>query len=267
MGKVTSRDGTTIAFDRSGEGPAVILVGGAFSERAHPSLSQLAALLASDFTVYNYDRRGRGDSGDTAPYSVDREVEDLEALIADAGGSASVFGLSSGGALALEAATRGAPIAKLAVMEAPYIVDDSRPPMPENLVDTLSELISSDRRGDAVELFVTTGMNLPVEVVAQWRHAPMWPGFEGLAHTLVYDATLVLDSSMPAGRVSSIKVPTLLIDGGESPGWIRNAVKTVVEAVPGAEHRTLEGQDHFSVAGEALAPVLAEFFADTKKAN
>ncbi len=182
MNNVGSRDGTTIGFDRSGEGPPIVLVGGAFNDRS--TAAPLAAQLEPRFTVFTYDRRGRGGSGDTAPYAVDREIEDLEALIADAGGSASVYGLSSGGVLALEAAARGLPITRLVVFEPPFIVEGSRPRPPEDLALQLSELASSGRRGDAVELFITKAVGLPVEAVEQMRNAPMWPGLEEVAHTL-----------------------------------------------------------------------------------
>ena len=151
MKKVHSKDGTAIAFDQLGQGPAIILVGGAFTDRSQPTLVQLAALLAPHFTVFNYDRRGRGDSSDTAPYAVEREVEDLEALIVEAGGSAFVCGFSSGAALALAAAARGLAITKLALYEPPFIVDDSRPPLPRDFATQLTELVSSGRRGDAAE--------------------------------------------------------------------------------------------------------------------
>src|SRR6266496_3829270 len=173
MRKVHSKDGTTIAFDWSGEGPAIILVGGALSDRS--AGTQLAAHLAPHFTVYTYDRRGRGESGDTAPYAIAREVEDIDALINEAGGSAFVFGHSSGAVLALEAA-RLLPtkITKLALYEPPFIIDDSRPPAPQDYVPHLMELVSSGRRGEAVEYFMTV-VGTPAEMVAQMRQSPMWP--------------------------------------------------------------------------------------------
>lgn len=177
MHTVRSRDGTTIAYDRAGEGPA-IMIGGAFNDRS--TAAPLAAELEPHFTVFTYDRRGRGASEDTAPYTVEREVEDLEALIEEAGGSAFVYGLSSGGALALEAAARGLPIARLAVFEPPFIVEGSRPRPPEELTIELGELAASGRRADAVELFITKAVGLPVEAVDQMRTAPMWPGLEAV---------------------------------------------------------------------------------------
>ena len=260
MRKVHSKDGTTIAFDQSGEGPAIILVGGAFTDRSQPTLVQLAVLLAPHFTVFNYDRRGRGDSGDTATYAVERESEDLAALIKEAGGSAFVCGFSSGAALALEAAAHGLAITKLALYEPPFIVDGSRPPLPQDFATQLKELASSGRRGDAAELFMTKAAEVPVEVVAQMRQAPFWPGVEAVAHTLIYDTTIMGDNNaLPTERVASVAVPTLVIDGGASPVWMRNAAQAVAEALPNAQHRTLEGQTH-NVAPDALAPVLEEFF-------
>jgi len=261
MKKVYSKDGTAIAFDQLGQGPAIILVGGAFTDRSQPALVQLAALLAPHFTVFNYDRRGRGDSGDTAPYAVEREVEDLEALIVEAGGSAFVCGFSSGAALALEAAARGLTITKLALYEPPFIVDDSRPPLPQDFATQLTELVSSGRRGDAAELFMTKAAEVPAAVVAQMRHAPFWPGVEAVAHTLIYDTTIMGDNNaLPTDRIASVTVPTLVIDGGASPAWMRNAARAVADILPDAQRRTLEGQTH-DVAPAALAPVLEEFFA------
>jgi pimeloyl-ACP methyl ester carboxylesterase len=262
MRKVHSKDGTTIAFDQSGKGSPIILVGGAFQHRSiDPRTAQLATLLAPHFTVFHYDRRGRGDSSDMAPYAVEREVEDLGALIAEAGGSAFVYGMSSGAALALEAAARGLAITKLALYEPPFIVDDSRPRLPEDFATQLTELVSSGRRGDAVELFMTKAAEVPVEVVAQMRNAPFWPAVEAVAHTLIYDTTIMGDNNaLPTERVASVTVPTLVIDGGASPKWMRNAAQAVADALPNAQRRTLAGQTH-DVAPEALAPVLEEFFA------
>ena len=227
MKTVQSRDGTTIAFDRSGVGPAVILVGGAFQYRAiDPRTAHLTELLAQRFTVIHYDRRGRGDSGDTAPYAVEREIEDLGALIKEAGGSAFVFGMSSGGALALDAAASGLAITKLALYEPPLVVDDGRPPVPEDYVERLTELVSAGYRGDAVEYSMTKAMGMPAEAVAQMREAPIWPAFEAVAHTLAYDGTLMHGVSQgtpsPLRRWASVTVPTLVIDGEASPSWMHH---------------------------------------------
>jgi pimeloyl-ACP methyl ester carboxylesterase len=260
MSNVVSKDGTVIAFDRSGEGRPVILVAGAFGERSHPAMVELAGHLAPHFTVYNYDRRGRGDSGDTAPYAVDCEIEDIEALIEEAGGSARVYGLSSGAALALQAAARQLPIEMLAVHEPPFAVDDTRPPLPADFAARLSQLVSADRRGDAVEYFMTKGMGLPAETIGQMRHAPMWPGLEGLAHTLVYDTAVMGDNSLPADQAAAVKAPTLVLAGAESVPWLRAAALALADVVPGAQHRTLEGQSHFAPDQAAIARVLVEYF-------
>jgi pimeloyl-ACP methyl ester carboxylesterase len=265
MNTVTSKDGTTIAFDRSGEGPALILVGGAFQHRAiDPSTARLAELLAPSITVYHYDRRGRGESGDTAPYAVEREIEDVDALIQDAGGSASLFGMSSGAVLALHAAAAGLAIAKLALYEPPFIVDDSRPPLPKDYRERLTALLAAGRRGDAVELFMTEAVGMPAEAVAPMRGSPFWSAFEAVAHTLPYDAAIMGDTTsgapLPAGRWVSVTIPTLVVDGEASPAWARNAVAALVGALPTAARRTLIGQTH-QVDPEVLAPELDAFLA------
>ncbi len=259
-----SMDGTTIAFDRSGEGPPVVIVGGALGDRA--AAPELTSLLARRFTVIAYDRRGRGDSGDTAPYAVDREVEDIESLIVAAGGRAFVYGHSSGGVLALEA-VRTLPdrITKLALYEPPLIVDDSRAPLPEDFVTRLEALISADRRGDAVDYFLTTGPGMPAEVVAGMRQESSWSSFESIAHTLPHDGTIVREvtggSPAPLRRWSSVGVTTLVMDGGASPDWIRNAASALMEILPDGQRRTLEGQDH-GPDPKLLTPALEAFFAD-----
>lgn len=260
--EVTSKDGTAIAFDRSGEGPPIVLVGGALADRS--AAAELAAQLAPHFTVVAFDRRGRGDSGDTAPYAVDREVEDIGALILDVGGQAFVLGHSSGAALALESArTLPHRITKLALYEPPFIVDDSRPLLPADYVTHLDDLVTADRRGDAVEFFMTTAVGVPAEVVAGMREQPFWSSLESTAHTLAYDGTIMGDtmggSPAPLRRWASVGVPTLVMDGGASPDWQRNAVRALVDVLPDARHRTLEGQDH-GPSSEVLAPVLVEFF-------
>jgi pimeloyl-ACP methyl ester carboxylesterase len=261
---VTSRDGTRIAFERTGEGPPLIVVAGALSDRS--AGAELASVLSPSLTVFAYDRRGRGESGDTAAYAPQREIEDIAALLEEAGGSAFVFGHSSGAALALEAAAHGLAIPKLALYEPPFIVDDSRPPLPEDYEEHLVELTSAGRRGDAVEYFMTTGPGVPPDVVAQMRGEPFWPAMEAMAHTMAYDAA-ILDGMMAgrplrADRWASVTVPTLVVDGDQSPGWARNSVRALAEALPNAEHRTLQGQGH-GAAPEALAPVLLGFFGVT----
>jgi pimeloyl-ACP methyl ester carboxylesterase len=260
MNQVISKDGTAIAFDRSGKGPAIILVGGAFQYRAiDPKTVQLAALLAQHFTVFHYDRRGRGDSLDTQPYTVEREVEDLDALIQEAGGQAAVFGMSSGAALAILAAARGLAITKLAFYEPPFHAGDKQASQAsERYTRELTALLSQGRRGDAVALAMTT-FGAPAEVVAAMRQTPMWPLFEAVAPTLAYDAAIMGDGSVPAERLASITVPTLVIAGGASPAFMHTASQAVAHTMPNAKHTTLEGQTH-DVAPQALAPVLMEFF-------
>jgi pimeloyl-ACP methyl ester carboxylesterase len=263
MDQVFSSDGTRIAFDRYGGGPPLVLVGGAFQHRAIDLTSAgLAKLLAPQFSVYVYDRRGRGDSGDTAPYHVEREIEDLAALIDGAGGSAHVFGMSSGGALALHAAAAGAPMLTLSLFEPPFIVDGSRTVPPPDLAARYTELATSGRRDEAVELFLTAAVELPPEVIAQLRGAPVWPALESVAHTLAYDAA-VMDETMTGSptalrRWASVDVPALVLDGGDSPAWARNAVQALVDTLPNARRVTLEGQTH-QVSADVLAPALREF--------
>ncbi len=261
MNKVPSQDGTPIAFDRSGEGPAVILVGGAFQYRAiDPRTTQLAASLSQHFTVFHYDRRGRGDSGDTQPYAVEREIEDLEALIQEAGGSAFVFGMSSGAVLSLEAAARGLTIKKLALYEPPFNAgDDTARQAAEHYTKQLTALLAAGRRGDAVALAMTT-FGAPAEAVAGMRQTPLWSLFEAVVPTLAYDNTIMGDGSVPTKLMASVTVPTLVIDGGASPAFMQNAAQAAADALPNAGRRTLEGQTH-DVAPEVLAPVLEEFFA------
>ena len=260
MNQVISKDGTTIAFDRAGQGPAVVLVGGAFQYRAiDPPTAQLAALLAEHFTVFHYDRRGRGDSSDTQPYAIEREIEDLEALIKEAGGSACVFGMSSGGALALDAAAQGLAITKLAVYEPPFNSGDEQARQAaERYTRELTALLGEGRRGDAVALAMIT-FGAPAEAVAGMRQTPMWSLLESVAPTLAYDAAIMGDGSVPAEWLASITVPTLVIAGGASPAFMHNAAQAVAHAIPNAKLCTLEGQTH-DVAPQALAPVLVEFF-------
>jgi pimeloyl-ACP methyl ester carboxylesterase len=258
MKKVTSADATTIAFDQFGAGAPVVMAAGAFNDRS--TTEPLGRALAPQFLVVNYDRRGRGDSGDAAQYAVEREIEDLEALIAEVGGSAAVFGYSSGANLALKAAANGLAITKVALYEPPFVVDDSRPRPPADLNDQLTQLLSADRRGDAVELFQTEVIGMPVEVVAQMRNAPFRPALEAIAHTLVYDATLMEDFTLPTALIASITTPTLVIDGEQSPPWLRDAARAVADTLPNGRRCSLAGQDH-TIDPEATAPILSDFLA------
>ncbi|HEV7977410.1 alpha/beta hydrolase [Amycolatopsis sp.] len=265
VNSVRSKDGTLIAYDRIGAGPAVIYVGGATSYRAFDQAgAELAKLLSLRFTVFTYDRRGRGESGDTAPYAVEREVEDLDALIGVAGGNAHLLGESSGAVLALEAAARGLAVTKLACYEPPFIVDDGRAPMPANFVDQLDGLVAANRRGDAFKLFMTVAVGLPEEMAAGVQQDPMWPALEAITHTIAYDGRVMGDTQSgdptALARFARVAVPTLVLAGSESPEYQRNAVAVLADVLPNAESATLEGQGHqFSPA--VLAPVVEEFFA------
>jgi pimeloyl-ACP methyl ester carboxylesterase len=263
MRTVTSKDGTTIAFDQSGQGPALILVGGTFEQRAMDSeTTQLAALplLAQHFTVFHYDRRGRGDSMDTPPYAVAREIEDIEALINEAGGSAFVFGISSGAALALEATIKlGHKIKKLAMYEPPYFSDEATQQVWIDYRRQLKEVLAAGRRGDAVALWMMV-TELPADQIPEIRQHPMWPMWEAVAPTLAYDAAVMgEDFSVPTERAARVTVPALIMDGGASYPFMHITATALAKAIPNAQHRTLEGQTH-EVAAEALAPALVEFF-------
>lgn len=258
MNTVSSKDGSTIAFDRMGDGPPVILVcGGSTDRRANAAL---AALLAPHFSVLNYDRRGRGDSGDAPVYAVEREVEDIEALTAEAGGSAFLYGTSSGGALALEAAATGVRVTKLALWEPPFILDENARP-PADQVERYNEMVAQGRRGDAVEYFMTQVVGLPPEFVAQARTQPFWAAQEALAHTLAYDATIMGDYSLPVDRAALVKAPTLVMAGGGDIPWMRESAEALAAALPNGQTRILEDQGH-DVDPSVLAPALVEFFED-----
>ena len=264
MNKVRSKDGTSIAYDRVGIGPALILVTGALAKRT--DAARVASKLAADFTVYTYDRRGRGDSSDTKPYAVVRELDDIDALVGEAGGSAFVFGHSSGAVLALEAAARNKEIKKLAVYEPPYIIDESRPALPDDISRQLSSLLSDGRRSDVLVTWMTRVINIPDDYVAQMRKQPNWKDMEAGVDTLIYDLAIVADnqkgkplSPETVRRLNSIRIPTLVMAGGASLDWARNAAQAVAQVVPGAQYQILAGQTH-GASDEVLVPVLVEFF-------
>ncbi len=252
MNTVTSKDGTTIAYEKTGQGPALIMVVGAFNDRM--TAVPLSQLLEQDFTVFNYDRRGRGDSGDNPPYAVEREIEDLDALIRVAGGSPFVFGYSSGAVLALRAAARGLAINKLALYDPP-----PTGPWAGKLAAQLAELLAAGRRGDVVELFQIDGVGIPREVAIGMRNAPFRPALEKMAHTLVYEMTILTDEIQPPKAAASVKTPTLIMVGGNNPEILRNSAQAVAAAIPGSEAQTLEGQTH-DLAPDAIAPLLKTFF-------
>jgi pimeloyl-ACP methyl ester carboxylesterase len=262
MKTVISKDSTPIAFDQSGQGPALILVDGATATRL--AAVSLAAALAPHFRVFAYDRRGRGESGDTAPYAVEREVEDIDALITEAGGSGFVFGHSSGAVLALEAARLlDGRIEKLAMYEPPFIIDDSRPPVPQDYVQHLNKLIEEGRRSEAVEYFMTNAILVPAEMVAQMKSSSMWPQLEAVAQTIPYDGAIMGDtmSGNPATlkKWATVTVPTLIMVGGASPAFFHNGAQALVDILPNATSRVLAGQTH-GPADDVLAPALVEFF-------
>jgi pimeloyl-ACP methyl ester carboxylesterase len=258
MNTVVSADGTKIAFEQVGDGPGVILVGGAFNDRS--TVTGLADVLAPGYTAIAYDRRGRGDSGDSPSYAIEREVEDIAALIDHVGGSAHVFGHSSGAILALEAAERGLPITTLAVYEPPYIVDGTRSRPADDVIDRLRALVREDRRDDAATLFVTEAVGVPVD---DMRGTDMWGWFTALAHTLPYDVEICGPGHrLPLDRLASITTPTLAIGGGTSPGWLPAAAQAVADTIPGGRYVTLDGHDHGVLAfPSALRPILVEFFS------
>jgi pimeloyl-ACP methyl ester carboxylesterase len=260
-GKVASRDGTSIAFERSGTGPPLVIVDGAMCSRQFGPSEATAAALNSDFTVYRYDRRGRGDSSDTPPYEVARAVEDLDALVAEAGGSAFVYGISSGAGLALEAAASGVPITRLALFEPPYTAEGGDAPQPGEDAARLAQLLDAGRRGEAVELFFSW-VGMPDEAVAQMKSSPVWPALEQIAPTIAYDNRVMGDDRVPRERAARVTAPTIVIAGSLSSSELRHAAREVASAIPHARHRTLEGQSH-TAAPESIAPILSEFFLDT----
>ncbi len=256
MDKVTSNDGTVITFDRLGDGPPVILVSGGSVDRW--SNAGLAQLLASDFTVFNYDRRGRGESTDTPPYAVQREIEDIDAVIGAAGGPACLYGTSSGAALALEATAADLAISKLGLWEPPYILDPNGRP-PADQVEQYNTMLAEGRRGDAAQYFMEKVVRMPAEFVAGARSQPWWAATEALAHTLPYDATIMGDYSLPVASAAKITVPTIVITGGSSFGFMRDTAEALAKVLPDGRTALIEGQEH-NIAPEAIAPVLKAFF-------
>jgi pimeloyl-ACP methyl ester carboxylesterase len=261
MSTVQSADGTTIAYDRLGSGPPLIVVGGATCDRARtrPTAEGLAGAL----TVLDYDRRGRGESGDTPPYAVEREVEDLAALIEAAGGRAALYGHSSGAGLALHAAAAGLPVERLILHDPPYAPDDEAARREAREIgQELRDLISAGRRGDAMERFLTA-VGMPEAMVAEMRAGdPSWAGLEALAHTLDYDSRVMgdveRDGAVPADLAARVRAETLVLCGGANPPFMLEACRELVAALPAGRLRVLEGHDHV-VPPEDLAPVVAEF--------
>lgn len=260
--QVRSGDGTVIAMRRSGSGPALVLVDAAGSFRGYGPMVPLAEPMATAFTVHTYDRRGRGESTDetpgTAGYTVEREIDDLRAVIDAAGGSAMVYGFSSGAVLALHAAAAGLPISRLALMEPPIEIEDRAGPVPlPELAVEIDALVAAGRRGDAIEHFHQS-IGVPPEYVAGLRHDPMWTALEALAHTLVYDS--IITSTLSGRRLRSITTPTLVIDSIGSDDRLRGWARAVAAALPAGEHGSLPGEWH-GVAITDLAAALTEFLA------
>jgi pimeloyl-ACP methyl ester carboxylesterase len=261
MNIIISEDGTKIACDKLGDGPALILVDGAMCTRSSGAKPELARLLAAHFTVYSYDRRGRGDSGDTLPYAAGREIEDIEALANDAGGTAYLFGHSSGACLALEAAVElGSKIGKLAMYDPPYNDDPAAQRAWGIYIEELTQALADGRRGDAVALFMRY-VGMPGDQIDGMRQTPFWPSAEAIAPTLAYDHAGVMgkDGSVPTGLAARVRVPALVMDGGAGIPFMHDTAVALSRAMPRAQHRTLEGQTHDIDPG-SLAPVLVEFF-------
>jgi len=255
IGRVRSSDGTSIAFERVGTGPAVILVDAAGNFRGFSPMPPLAEALSQSFTTFTYDRRGKGASTDTLPYAVDRELDDLQALIDLAGGSAFVHGFSSGAVLALLTAERGIGITKLSLLEPPLRVEVTQP-SPSGISGEVAKLVITGRRGEAYERWLR-GIGVPAEMIAEMRESPIWPALEATAHTLIYDS--LIPGSIPPDRLAAISAPTLVLGSEGSGDPLRKWARGVAEALPNASARFLPGTWH-GVSAEHLAPALTEFF-------
>lgn len=263
----TSADGTAIAYSITGSGPALILVDGAMCHRMFGPSTELASVLDKNFTVYTYDRRGRGKTGDGAtPWSLQNEIDDLDALIKEAGGSAFVFGTSSGAVLALEAATRLPSITRLAIYELPMVVDDTYSPRPADIVQQMNDMLARDDRSGMLSKFMKM-VGVPGFGLAIMKLTPVWKKLKLVAHTLPWDLRILGDDGrgkpLPADRWK-IKVPTLVMNGGKSPEYLRNTMKNVAEVLGDVEYQELPGQTHM-LKSSAAAPVLVEFFSRAQR--
>jgi pimeloyl-ACP methyl ester carboxylesterase len=260
---VTSADGTEIAYDVTGRGPALVIVEGALCHRALGAAKALTDSLKDRFSVHAYDRRGRGESGPGASaYEVQREVEDVRAVLEAAGGSPFVFAASSGAALALEAARQGVEMERLAVYEAPFIVDDTHAPNDPELPARMQALVDEGRRGDAVRLFMRT-VGAPAPMVAIMPVLPVWKQLTAVAHTLPYDLSIVIGfeqgTPLPDGYYAGVKPETLVIAGGKSPAYLRNAQAAIAAQLPHGRLTTLRGQTHM-IKAKATTPALVDHF-------
>jgi pimeloyl-ACP methyl ester carboxylesterase len=261
---VTSRDGTRIAYDSYGSGPALILVGGALSQRKFKKNRQLGELLADRFTVINYDRRGRGDSGDTEPFALEREIEDIAALIEAHGGRASLWGWSSGGALALRAAAAGIGVERVAIYEVPFMVDPDDHVVDPHYGENLEAALLAGQRAEAVKLFMRDAVGVPAPFVALMRLMPMWRDLKSVAHTLPYDLAAMGDTMsgrpLDPAEWAGVRVPVQVAYGSKSPSGLRKGSQAIAATLPDAELRELPKQTH-NVSMKVLAPVLAEFLS------
>jgi pimeloyl-ACP methyl ester carboxylesterase len=255
--EVISRDGTRIAYDKSGSGPAVILIDGAFCSREFGPMKKLAAELARSCTVFNYDRRARGASGDTAPYAVQREVEDIDALMGAAGGRVALYGVSSGAVLAMLAAA-SLPVTKLVMYEPPFMVGPHARTLPPDRTAVLARMIAEDRRGDAVKYYMTDIIGIPRFMPFILRLLPAWRKLKAVAPSLPYDSAVMGDFAIPIAQAASVKVPTLVVAGTKTWPVLLDAAKAIAAVIPHARHETLPGQTH-NVAARAIAPVLEAF--------
>lgn len=263
MSTVRSKDGTKIAFEAWGDGQPLIMIDGATGYRAlNPLNEEVAKLLSDEFRVYAYDRRGRGESSDTAPYAVEREIEDIAALIDDAGAPALVFGWSSGAVLALDAAAAGASVTRVAAFEPPFVVDDSRPSLPADYVQRLEASVADGRPGDAVELFMTAAAGMPNEMVAGMREATFWPAVEAVAHTIAYDGrimgTTMSGTPPPRDRWASINVPVLVMHGIDTMPWLVSGARAAADQLRTATLQPVPGEQH-STTADVLASALRQF--------
>ncbi len=266
MPQVVSKDGTKIAYEKLGKGPVIIVVLGALNTRY--SGSKLAQLLSEHFTVINYDRRGRGDSADTLPYTIEKEIEDIKALIDAAGGKAYLYGHSSGGALAVEVAEKlGNKVIGLALYEVPYNDDAQAKKEWGEYIKQLTHLLAENKRGDAVALFMKY-VGIPEQQIEGMRQAPFWQGLEALAPTLAYDHTAILgrDAAIPTQKASKVVVPTLVMFGSSSPAFMADTAKKISQIMPRATLRKLENQTH-EVSPETLVPILRNFFKNMKESE
>ncbi|HTB31100.1 MAG TPA: alpha/beta hydrolase [Bacteroidia bacterium] len=259
MSKVISKDGTSIAYEKAGNGPTVIVVDGALCSRAFGPTSKLVPLIQDQFSVITYDRRGRNESGDTLPYSVEREIEDLDAIIKEVGDSVYMVGFSSGAALILNASAKGLNIKKMILYEAPYVMNQGGYNPPADSEAQLKALIKADKRSDAVKFFMKDMVGMPGIMASVMSILPVWSKLKGVAHTLPYDAAILNGFSLPVNLAKTVNTPALVMGGEKSPVTLRNAVLKLAEALPNAKNKLLEGQNH-NVSMKAIAPEIINYF-------